>query len=377
MSTRGSALAIVVAAISAGCTDNAACKPGTVFLELEYSGAALAAPQVIVIAQLNGRSPISTSLTHRPGVAQGSVEIDFPQGFPSSGSFTVTVQALQPIPSTIGLLVASATTTIHLNGSCQVLMMALGSLPDLGVPEDQASQDLSVGASADLSALDLSPYDGGCAALSGLLAYYSFEGDTLDHSGNGNNISGSSVVFTSGKLGQGITLGSGGSLSVSSSTQLSGARTLCAWINAASSSGLGLPVFVGGTSGQGDFFGVRSSGGASSACGNANQMYQDHWSSPCLSGPAVANGAWQFVCWTWDGGPLLGFYGSGSSMMSPSAGLYSYSLGSMTIGSSTIGGTTTVAAFVGTLDEASVWNRALTKTELDLLYNGGSGCLLR
>ena len=46
---------------------------------------------------------------------------------------------------------------------------------------------------------------------------------------------------------------------------------------------------------------------------------------------------------------------------------YSYALSTVYVGSNEIGGTTSKQTFAGTIDEASIWNRPLTKSEMDAL----------
>ncbi len=244
----------------------------------------------------------------------------------------------------------------------------------IAAPQDGAVPDLSVSDQAS-PPTDLAM---ACSALSGLVAYFPFEGDTRDHSGNGNDATGTSVSYMTGKLGQGATLGAGSSLQVSGATQLAGARTFCAWINLTSTGGYGAPVFVGGTAGAGDFFGVTTpSPSPASTCMQlkGTYMYQDHWGAACDVTPSVmlATNQWQFACWGWDGATARSFYGNGT-LQQGSGAAFSYALSTVTIASNTISGTTTQPTFAGTIDEVSVWSRALTQSEMDLLYNSGDGC---
>ena len=210
-------------------------------------------------------------------------------------------------------------------------------------------------------------------------AYYNFNGNVLDSSGNGHNITATNVTSAAGKLGTAYSFnGTTSLMEITGSLALTDNRTFCAWINPSTWSGEGRPVFVGGASGAGDFLAIESSAPAGSCSGtSAYGMYIDHWGSACLETTEVATpGAWSFVCYAANGAGSTEFFLNGASM-SDAVGLYTYNLDTVTIGSSTIGGTTTLTAFLGVIDEVSIWNRTLTATEVSALYTGTAVCALQ
>jgi len=216
----------------------------------------------------------------------------------------------------------------------------------------------------------------------GLLVYYPFEGNA-DRSGNANNgtaTTGKDVSYGPGKIGQGVTILSGGhGVAVTGTTMLGTAKTLCAWVNPASgTSGGGLPVFAGGPSGAADLYDVASAAPADNCNAHpADSLFVDNWGTAgCYSStlPAVP-GSWTFVCFE-ENGAITTFFANGTSSTLMGS-QYSYPLSAITVGSDLIGSSTTQLLFKGQLDEVSIWSGALSATDMTALYNGGSGCSIR
>ena len=84
--SRTPALVVVLVASAAslgisGCGDTRACKSGTLFVSVDFVGAALDADKLNVDVKPEG-DPIRTdTFDHAAGSAEGSVEIDFPSGY--------------------------------------------------------------------------------------------------------------------------------------------------------------------------------------------------------------------------------------------------------------------------------------------------------
>jgi hypothetical protein len=213
----------------------------------------------------------------------------------------------------------------------------------------------------------------------GPLVYYRFEGNAADSSGNGNNgiaTSGTDVTYGTAKVGQGVTILSGGQgVKVTGSKSLSGAKTLCAWINPATgTTGQAMPLFVAGASGAVDYYDVEPSGSATAGgCSvSANSLFMDN--GACSSTALTASpGSWTFVCFAY-GGSSTTFFANGSTQTVAGGQYDPYALSQMTIGSNLIGGSTTQALFKGQLDEVSIWSGALSAMDMDALYNQGKGC---
>jgi hypothetical protein len=216
----------------------------------------------------------------------------------------------------------------------------------------------------------------------GLLVYYPLEGNTDDHSGNGNNGSattGTDLTYGPGKVGQGATiLSAGRGIAVNGGATLGAARTLCAWVNTATgTAGGGLPLFVAGPTGAADLYDVATVNPADN-CGTQvkNTLFIDHWGAACVrSSLAPAPGAWTFVCFSQSATSTTIF--SNGTTYSASTSTYSEALSTITIGSDRVGGSTTQVVFRGQLDEISIWSAPLSTADMKAIYNGGNGCSLR
>jgi hypothetical protein len=210
--------------------------------------------------------------------------------------------------------------------------------------------------------------------LTGLVAYFPFDGDTLDHSPNQHDITASHVAATAGKFGGGYALdGMTSVMQVTGDGSFAGARTFCAWVQAMDVSDLGNPVFAGGVIGHGDFYTLEAAT-PSNPCGAPGEPFIDHWGTACMkSGMPVTSGQWSFVCFGYDGANVS-FYRDGQSKTMPGL-LFDYPIASLTVASTTIGGTTTHASMLGTIDEVTVWDHALGSDELASLYNHGRSCV--
>jgi hypothetical protein len=280
------------------------------------------------------------------------------------------------------------------SGACGLSALGTGDTDaDGGGATDTANAPTSDGSSSadggsggfegGTANLDAGPCDGGrctCPPITGLVAYHPFDGDLKDHSGNGHDVTASNVAVAPGKLGSACKLnGTSSLMHVGGTLMLKTARTFCAWVSPESATGLGQPVFVGGKTGTGDMFAIQSSTPMGSCTGApANHLFVDHWGTACGASSSVAapTGAWSFVCFAFDGGNNTVHFANGATQ-TVSTPSYPYDLATLTIGSNTIGGSTTQQAFKGVVDEVSIWDHALTASEMSQLYAAGDGCPVR
>ena len=194
-----------------------------------------------------------------------------------------------------------------------------------------------------------------------------------DTTGNGHNGTANAGANTTvdGMFGQvGTFNGSGQYVGVGGSYNMQGARSILAWVDPqANSLSLGLPIITGGTSGSGDFFGIAGTGGENSGVLHY-ALYVDHWGYQAYrSTTLVTPGQWSLVAMTYDGSNTINFYINGSPAGSvTSLGLYNYDISTYSIGGSLIGGSTTVGSFSGRMHDVSIYNNALSASDINELY---------
>ncbi len=205
----------------------------------------------------------------------------------------------------------------------------------------------------------------------GLVGWWSGDGNANDIAGNtpGTLLNGTS--FAQGLVGQAFSFdGKNDLVDIGGTYSIQGARTIEAWVFPGQNTGYGLPIFTGGTSGHGDFFGIAGTSG--SAAVGKYELYVDHWGSTAYdSNLALTPNAWNHVAMTYDGSTVR-FYVNGVAGSAVTGKLYDYDLNTCDIGGNRIGGSSTKASMNGLIDEASFYNRALTAAEVQSIYLAGA-----
>ena len=110
ISAGGLALALTLSA----CTSTNPCSSGTLLVSVTLDATTAQANKLVVVAGVEGTgSTAPADLEHTPGIAAGTVEIDFPHGYPAGQTVAVTITAYDgttPLGSGHG--------TAKLTGSC-------------------------------------------------------------------------------------------------------------------------------------------------------------------------------------------------------------------------------------------------------------------
>jgi hypothetical protein len=251
----------------------------------------------------------------------------------------------------------------------------------LDAADSAADSSLSNEGAADASAE-------GCS-FAGLEAYYPLNGDTLDHSGNGGFATSTDTSFVDGgKLGELALLfpeddsGTGGTFAINKPEYtFAGGGTMCTWFYAepVADQSYGLPLFVGGPRGMGDFFSLQVQNAKAPWCGPTGEIFHDHWGGSCEPANALASTeVWNYVCIAMvpAAGPVQAHVdvflnGFVSTLATPA---FEWSLSLLSVGSNFIDGTSTNWYFFGRMNEVSIWSRGLALNEMEALYNGGQGC---
>jgi hypothetical protein len=147
--------ALVLLSMIGGCTDVRTCKSGTLLVHVTLEGTTAQADQLAVTVSIDGTANGNPPQAHKPGVASGNLEVDFPSGYPRGSGAVVEVVALLAGAE----LGRQSTPTIVLVAGCTATSLTVGmSGGDLAVPPvlpDLAQQLDFAGANDLLPPLDL------------------------------------------------------------------------------------------------------------------------------------------------------------------------------------------------------------------------------
>lgn len=231
----------------------------------------------------------------------------------------------------------------------------------------------------------LACYQGVCQCnFPGIAAYYTFNGDSLDHSGNGNNATASNTAYLAGgTFGKAIDMGNTDStITVSGPTVLSGARTVCTWLTGNSLTvGKADPIVSVGALFSLDVLAYQSASGESTCTGvPALNLFVEHTQGPNTTcGPTTSvklntsGGGFNFACFAYDGADMT-IYLDGAETAPYAISLFNWPMSEVSIASNTVGESDFQEAGSGEFDEMSFWSRQLTLAEMNALYNSGNAC---
>lgn len=173
-----SVIALLGASTLLACGGTRPCKDQTVFVNITLQGAAASADTLDVSVSVNGMT-LNASGAHTPGVSQGTIELQFPSGYPAGQSITVTVNASasgQPIGTgSIG--------PVPLNSGCTTLAVTiLSGDADLSVEQDLSGVDLAgaIDLATDDAAVICTPNREECDAANQAVLRCSPDGTSLD-----------------------------------------------------------------------------------------------------------------------------------------------------------------------------------------------------
>lgn len=213
----------------------------------------------------------------------------------------------------------------------------------------------------------------GNSLYTGLNAYWKF-GDANDSVNGRHWTLNNTPTFGAAKLGNGMTVTAASSQYASQASNAllmpaSGGFTLCGWVNFASVTGLQpiLCKYNGGVSADRSYLLNLSTSKFSATIFNQSAV-----SGGAIHGTTLSTGTWYFFEVTWDlttvsvninrGTAVTGtLEGTGMNQSTCPVHMGAYSSYSPSQFAS------------HTLDSVGIWSRALTATELDYLYNSGSG----
>lgn len=208
-------------------------------------------------------------------------------------------------------------------------------------------------------------------APGGLIGWWAGDGNASDISGNGNNGSlQGGAAFAVGKVGQSLLLnGSNDFVEVldSPSLEVSSQLTLEAWIKPTDTSNFRQIISKFGSSGNFAYqIGLAPSGGLRTDLSQTGGPDYDQLTSPPN---VITANAWNHVAATFNGGAAA-LYVNGVQVASSTMTITSINNAGNTnlnLGRDPVGG----QYFGGLIDEASVYNRALTPDEITSIFNAG------
>lgn len=138
------------------CGDTRLCKSGTLFVTIDFQGAALAADNLLVAVTPDGDPPRQNVFPHAPGTATGSIEIDFPAGYQVGRHVQIVLTAQKA-----GADVATVTGSVVLAAGCSTLSIRVG-----GGSNDGGGTDLPAG-TGGVPGADGGPGTGGTTGTGG------------------------------------------------------------------------------------------------------------------------------------------------------------------------------------------------------------------
>jgi hypothetical protein len=206
----------------------------------------------------------------------------------------------------------------------------------------------------------------------GLMAYYPFDGNGLDASGNGNDLTlVGNPTFESGVLGQAIVLdGTGNQYAQGPSAFNFGSSdfTIQVWVNYTESPSSREQTLIEQFSGAGGPGWTLTT----PVYDNGFQFYASPFGGLINTTNTAPTGVWLDVVVERNGSLLSMFADNNLIATAPINGAIDNTSNPLLIGRRDSGDTNNYA-LDGELDDAAIWSRALTTNEIATLWNGGAG----
>lgn len=205
------------------------------------------------------------------------------------------------------------------------------------------------------------------------VAWWAGEGDANDIAGANNGTLQGGATFASGMVGQAFDFNPvSGTVIVpdSPSLRLTNQLTIEAWINARTLlSGPGTYVLVSKYGGAGGDNGFQFNLVADTIQGVFNSPGEGWFTASIFSGPIITPGVWYHVAWTYDQSAMK-LYCNGEPVATEVIGAHVIAASASNLHVS--GDDKNQCHFDGLIDEPSVYNRALSASEIAAIYHAGS-----
>ena len=207
---------------------------------------------------------------------------------------------------------------------------------------------------------------------SGLVSWWAAEGDSSDVLGANNGVLQGGAGFVGGRIGQAFSFDQeSGTMIVpdSSTLRLTNQLTIEAWINARTTSGPYGNAIISKVGGAGGNNGYQFFLDGNTLAGQFNSPGEDWPSARVTSGGLIATGVWYHVAWTYDQSTMK-LYVNGALVANSVIGPQPIAASSSNLHIS--GDDNNHVYFDGLIDEASVYSRALSASEIAAIYNAVS-----
>lgn len=119
---------LVTASVTSSCTSTRACKSNTLLVTVALDSASAMADKLAIIVTVGTAAPTMSTLNHTSGQTSGTVEVDFPNGYPKGQRVKVAVTATRA-----GEPVGSGSADSVLGDGCEAISVSVaGGAADAG-----------------------------------------------------------------------------------------------------------------------------------------------------------------------------------------------------------------------------------------------------
>lgn len=205
----------------------------------------------------------------------------------------------------------------------------------------------------------------GAAPTRGLIAYYPFDGDAQDKSGNRNHgvMHGTRpTADRKGRLNSAMLFGEGNYITVPSSPSLTSPKdqiTIAAWVRIGEWCGVWAPIICKGLDHKSDhyrFLGHHGGNTPLSSCQSIDARFENS---------SMLRGAWHHIALSYDGNMAKTYIDGSIAGLRHSPGTFRVSNDELLIGCDPPGG---MEWLLGSMDELRIYNRALSDDEIKAVY---------
>ncbi len=117
-------LLVAMPLVVSSCTSTRACKTNTLLVTVTLDSAAAMADKLVIAVAVGTGAPVMNTVNHTPGQTSGTLEVDFPNGYPKGQKVNVAVTATRT-----GVFISSANTDSVLSDGCETVAVSLMGSP--------------------------------------------------------------------------------------------------------------------------------------------------------------------------------------------------------------------------------------------------------